>query len=235
MSVPGDNRRGALLSASLMCARLAELGVEVERLERAGVDSFHVDVMDGHFVPNIALSLDTVAAIRPLTRLPIHVHLMTETPERYVQPAADGGADVLFFHLEATHAPLRLAAAIEAAGMSPGMALSPHTVLPDLPELLSLPHVLVMSVEPGFAGQGWVASTPSRVARLREQVGVHCVITVDGNVNEQTIPVMWQAGADNFVGGSSGLFTSPDADYIERAEALRASVGATSRVQGGVT
>lgn len=227
------DRPGPLLSASLMCARLAELGAEVDRLERAGVDSFHIDVMDGHFVPNLALSLSVVGAIRPLTSLPIHVHLMTELPERYVEAAAESGADVVFFHVEATSAPLRLASTIAKRGMAPGIALNPHTALPDLAELLELPHLLVMSVEPGFAGQPFVGSTPERIARLRRRIPADGVITVDGNVNEQTVPAMWIAGADNFVAGSSGLFTAVEADYAERTAALRASVGPT-RVEARV-
>lgn len=226
----GDRR--PQISASLMCARLTELGREVDRLESAGVDSFHVDVMDGHFVPNLALSIDIVSAIRPLTRLPIHLHLMTDAPERYVEPAAAAGVDLVFFHVEATRAPLRLAAMIGSHGMKPGVALNPSTPLPDLAEMLEMPHILVMSVEPGFAGQPLVGSVPERVARLRELMAPSSLITVDGNVNERTMPMMWRAGASNFVSGSSGMFTSPTADYAERIQALRASVSAPTGQAG---
>jgi ribulose-phosphate 3-epimerase len=230
-----NDRVRLLLSASLMCARLAELGPEVRRLDAAGVDSLHVDIMDGHFVPNLALNLDFVRAIRPMTRKPIHVHLMTEDPESYLDGAADAGVDLLFFHLEATTMPLRLAAQIEARGIGAGIALNPSTPLPDLPELLSVPNLLVMAVEPGFAGGSRIRSTPARVAALRER-GYSGSITVDGSIDEETIPPLWHAGANAFVCGSSGLFTSDEADYLERTNALRATITAPARpIHAGVS
>jgi ribulose-phosphate 3-epimerase len=211
-----------------MCARLAELGREVERLEAAGLDALHVDVMDAHFVPSLGLSPDVVRAVRPLTRLPIHVHLMVERPDDQVATVAEAGADILFFHLEATRAPVRLARLIVEHGLVPGLALAPATPLPDSPELLALPHLLVMAVEPGFAGQEWLPSTVGRISQLRARAGPDARLHVDGHVDDTTVGGMWLAGGDAFVCGSTGLFTTPTADYAARATALRAAIAATA-------
>lgn len=212
------------LAASLMCARLTELGAEVGRLEDAGIDAWHVDIMDAHFVPNLALSPDIVRAIRPLTALPIHAHLMVEAPDDQFAALAQAGTDVVFFHLESTRHPVRTAHRIAERGMRPGLAINPTTPLPDAQELLGLPHLLVMAVEPGFAGQAWVPSSVDRVRRLRAVAGEGTQIHVDGHVDVATLGAMYQAGATGFVCGTSGLFTGPDADYAAELARLRAVV-----------
>lgn len=217
----------AELSASLMCARLHELGREVDRLVEAGIDSFHVDLMDGHFVPNLALSPDIVRALRPLTSLPIHIHLMVEQPDLYVEPLAEAGADLVFFHVEATRYPLRLASRMAAAELTPGIAVSAPTPLPELPELLGLGHILVMAVEPGFAGQQWIPSTVDRIRHIRGLVGERTRVVVDGHVAVETVPQMRGAGCDTFVCGTSGLFTGQPQDYGRRVEDLRLAISAS--------
>ena len=221
---------GPLIAASLMCARLDRLGEEVVRLDAAGIDAFHIDVMDGHFVPNLALGAATVRAIRPLTTSPIHVHLMVDSPEAYLAELASAGTDVVFFHLEATRHPLRVAASAEARGLTPGLAISPSTPIPELRELLDLPHLMLMAVEPGFAGGAWVPSSEARVRELRTRAGARTQIHVDGHVDAQTVSAWWAAGATWFVGGSTGLFTGPDADFrtglsVLRSRGLPASTG----------
>jgi ribulose-phosphate 3-epimerase len=220
----------------MMCARLAQLDREVERVEAAGIDALHMDVMDGHFVPNLGFSADAVRAIRPLTRLPIHVHLMVAEPASHIDAFADAGADVVFFHLEATDDPIGLVKRIERAGATPGVAISPRTPLPDVPELFRLPHVIAMTVEPGFAGQPWVATSPQRIAAIRERATDDTRIHADGAVSVRTVPPMWEAGADAFVGGTSGLFTSKDADLAAVLRQLRMAIpGIPAGAGGGQT
>ena len=154
-------------SASLMCAQLDRLGAEAGRLERAGVDSLHVDLMDGHFVPNLAFGPDTVAALRLATRLPIVAHAMVEEPEALVEPLSRAGAQVFIFHLEACRYPGRLIATIEKYGMTPGIALNPATPAAALESVVHVPIVLVMTVEPGFIGQDWIAGSPAACPRTR--------------------------------------------------------------------
>jgi ribulose-phosphate 3-epimerase len=212
------------LSASLMCARLDALGDEVEALEAAGIDGFHLDVMDGHFVPNLALSVDTVAAVRARTSLPLEVHLMVAHPGRYLDALADARADLVFFHLETGDAPRTTAAIIER-GMAAGIAVGPRTPLPRPSEVGPVGDVLVMAVEPGFAGGAWREETPGRVLDASRSFGAGTRIHVDGHADTETGPRSLLAGATGFVCGSSGLFGSDlPGHYAERLAALRAAL-----------
>jgi ribulose-phosphate 3-epimerase len=193
-------------SASLMCARLDRLGEEVTALVEAGIDSFHIDVMDGHFVPNLALTADVVAAIRPLTQLPLEVHLMVEEPGAYVDSMAAAGCDAFIFHMEATRYPRRLMGQVRAGGMRPGVALNPATPVAVLETVADVDLVQVMSVEPGFAGQDWIASSPARVRAIRELCGPRTSILVDGHIDPKTAPLLASAGADAFVCGTGSVF-----------------------------
>jgi ribulose-phosphate 3-epimerase len=157
---------------------------------------------------------------------------MTERPEDRVDEFATAGADVVFFHLEATPSPIRLRRRIERLGMIPGLAIGPTTPLPEVPELLAFPELLLMTVEPGYSGQEWLPSSVHRIERLRGRMPSDARLTVDGHVNERTIRAMAHAGADAFVAGSTGLFTSPSADYGARASALRAAIAESGRVPG---
>ncbi|MCU1491819.1 MAG: ribulose phosphate epimerase [Acidimicrobiaceae bacterium] len=218
--------RGVHLSASIMCGDLGALRDEVCRLEESGVDSLHVDVMDGNFVPNLTFGPDTVRMLREATRLPLHVHMMVTQPERLVAPFADAGADVYLFHVEAEPFPGRLSNQIVNSGMVPGVAINPFTPVGPAADL-ALPYVLVMSVEPGFAGQKWIATTERRVGELREAVGSASVIGIDGNVNLEHAAGARDQGATLFVCGTSSLFGRPNyhAAVDEFRTRLMASAG----------
>jgi ribulose-phosphate 3-epimerase len=194
------------LSPSLACARQDRLGAEIAELVEAGADSFHLDVMDGHFVPNLAFSTDLVAALRPLSSRPFHVHLMVENPDAYVERMASAGCETLIFHIEACRYPRRLMAQIESAGMRPGISINPSTPIAFLESVRDVPLIQVMTVEPGFAGQNWTTASPSRVRAIRELCGPNVAICVDGHINRRTAPMLRQAGAAIFVCGTSALF-----------------------------
>jgi ribulose-phosphate 3-epimerase len=211
-----------------MCAHLGQLAVEAGRLERAGIDSLHVDVMDGHFVPNLSFGPDTVAALRLASQLPIVVHAMVEEPASFVEPMARAGSQTFLFHIEACRYPKRLIANIEAHGMKAGIALNPATPATAIEWLVPLPLVLIMAVEPGFAGQDWIATSPAKVRRVRELCGPDTSIVVDGHVDAATIPILARAGADGFVCGTSSLFRRGhrSADYGAALASIRASLAA---------
>ncbi|MET7970490.1 ribulose-phosphate 3-epimerase [Micromonospora sp. NPDC005305] len=220
----------AELSASLMCARLDRLGEEVVALDRAGVDSFHIDVMDGHFVPNLALTADIVAAVRPLSRLPFQAHLMVEDPAAYLEPLAQAGCDVFIFHAEATPYPRRLMSQIAKHGMRAGVALNPATPVAVLESVADVPFVQIMSVEPGFAGQDWITTSPDRVRAARAICGPDASILVDGHIDRTTAPLLADAGADVFVCGTSSLFRGghDTAAYASALSAMRECLAATT-------
>jgi ribulose-phosphate 3-epimerase len=217
-----------VLSPSLMCARLGHLEAEVERLERAGVGSMHFDVMDGHFVPNLGLSADTVRAVRETSQLPFHVHAMVEDPHRYTDMFARAGADLFIFHLEAARHPLRLMEASGDAGMMAGVAINPATPIEHLRPLLPLQSVLVMTVEPGFAGADFIPGSPERVARARGLCGPTTQIIVDGHIDEQTAPKLAESGADIFVCGTASIF-SGRGDYDEMVDEMSAAIAGSIR------
>jgi ribulose-phosphate 3-epimerase len=231
----GSSERAARerLSPSVMCARLAELGEEIRRLEAAGVGSLHFDVMDGYFVPNLALSPDIIRSLREQSALPFHVHAMVEEPERYVEDLRQAGTDTLLFHVEASAYPHRLIKSIRGAGMIPGVAINPVTPIEYLESLLPLPYVLVMTVEPGFAGGDYIEGSPARVRSIRRLCGDETRIIVDGHINVETAADLAAAGADVFVGGTGSIFNRSDAAgaYGMRVQEL-AGVLAASRWEG---
>ncbi len=202
------------IAASLMCADLTRLAEQVACLEEAGVDLLHFDLMDGGFVPNLALGPGFLRCLRPLTRLPFEAHLMVEQPEVLLSSLAEAGCDRVIVHLEACPLLHRTLQEVHRLGMEAGVALNPATPVDGL--LYVLDHVevvLLMTVDPGFAGQPFVPAVIPKIEAvsnfLRER-GRAVDIEVDGSVNERTIPLLVARGANVLVGGSTGLFTGED-------------------------
>ncbi|ALS21563.1 MULTISPECIES: ribulose-phosphate 3-epimerase [Paenibacillus] len=213
------------IAPSILSADFSMLGQEIADVERGGADWIHVDVMDGHFVPNITLGPLVVEAIRPKTRLPLDVHLMIEEPDRYIPAFAKAGADLISVHTEACvhlHRTLHL---IKEQGVKAGVVLNPATPLSALEHVMDdkLDLVLVMTVNPGFGGQHFITGMLPKIAKLREMLndrGLQDVdIEVDGGINEETAKLAVEAGANVLVAGSA-VFNRPD-----RADAIRAIRG----------
>jgi ribulose-phosphate 3-epimerase len=191
---------------------------EITRLTEAGVQALHLDVMDGHFVPNLTYGLTMVEAFRALTDLPLDVHLMISNPEAYIQRYVEAGADSLTVHIEAVPQPGPLLERIRGTGAGAGIALNPHTPLETIePALESCDLILVMSVEPGFGGQAFEPVALEKLKKLRERLPSAVLLEVDGGVNETTISACAEAGAAMFVTGSA-IFKQ--ADYAESIQRL---------------
>jgi ribulose-phosphate 3-epimerase len=195
------------LAPSILSADFARLGEQIDEVARAGADYIHVDVMDGHFVPNISIGAPVVASIRRVTTLPLDVHLMIEHPERYISQFAQAGADIITVHVEASphlHATIRL---IKELGVKAGVSLNPPTPLGVVEEFL--PHVdlvLVMSVNPGFGGQSFIPETLPRIASVRKILddrGLRAELEVDGGINADNAPDIVKAGANVLAAGNS--------------------------------
>lgn len=220
------------IAPSIMCANLLDLGQEVQELERAGADFFHIDIMDGRFVPNLGLNFDLVRQLRSLTAVPLDVHLMVDTPQDYVSMAETLGASHISFHLEASRNPIRLARAYKAAGVKVGIALNPATPASAMKYLIpEIDYVVVMTVEPGFAGQKFISSMYDKIREIRtmlESAHAGAFIEVDGNLNAETSTRCLACGASILVGGTSSVFRrqhGPHADFISfrnEVERLRA-------------
>ncbi len=188
---------------SVLAADFSRLGEEVRAAEAGGAERIQVDVMDGHFVPNLSMGPGIVAAIRRVTRLPIEVHLMVERPELFLEAFAAAGADLIQAQVESTYQLFRVVQRIRELGKRAGVALNPATPVSALVEIL--PHVEevnVMTVEPGFGGQAFIASSPDKIRRLRE-LAPDIDIEVDGGIDAATAPLAVQAGANVLVAGSS--------------------------------
>lgn len=195
------------LSPSVLSADFGRLAQHVAEAERAGADYVHVDVMDGHFVPNITIGPVVVSALRKATRLPLDVHLMIEAPERYLADFAKAGADILTVHVETCSHLHSAIQQIRALGVKAGVSLNPGTSIHALEEVLPLVDlVLVMSVNPGFAGQSYIPGATQKIRRLREIMdrdGLTAEIEVDGGITVETAPLAVKAGADVLVAGSA--------------------------------
>lgn len=208
------------IAPSILAADFAKLGQEVQDVEKAGADWIHIDVMDGHFVPNISMGAIVVDALRPLTKLPLDVHLMIENPDRYIEEFAKAGADYITVHVEACPHLHRTIQLIRSFGVKPGVVLNPHTPVETIQHVLEdIDLVLFMTVNPGFGGQKFIHSVVPKVAQLAAMVkdrGLSVDIQIDGGINEETIVPCAQAGANVFVAGSA-IFGKED-----RKQALQA-------------
>ncbi|MCB0169187.1 MAG: ribulose-phosphate 3-epimerase [Anaerolineae bacterium] len=195
------------IAPSILSADFARLGDQVKAAEAAGVDYIHVDVMDGHFVPNITIGPLVVKALRPITRLPLDVHLMIEQPERYLADFAAAGADILTVHVETCPHLHRTIQQIKELGVRAGVTLNPATPLNTLEEILpDVDLVLIMSVNPGFGGQSYIPASSAKIARLRamlDAIDSPADLEVDGGVNVETITEVVAAGATVLVAGSA--------------------------------
>ena len=200
------------LAPSILSADFARLGEQVAEVEAAGADRIHVDVMDGHFVPNITIGPLVVRALRRVTRLPLEAHLMITEPDRYLEAFAEAGADGLTVHVEGAIHLHRTLESIVKLGRRVGLALNPATQAAVLEEVLSeLDLVLVMTVDPGFGGQDFIASTVPKIRRIRElidRVRPACELEVDGGIHPATAPLVVEAGARVLVAGSA-VFEDP--------------------------
>jgi ribulose-phosphate 3-epimerase len=195
------------IAPSILSANFAELGNEIKDVEKGGADYIHVDVMDGHFVPNITLGPMIVKAIRPLTTLPLDVHLMIENPSQYIEAFADAGADYITVHVEADPHLHRTIQMIKGKGVKAGVVLNPGTPAESIrPVLQDVDMVLLMTVNPGFGGQSFIPSVVPKIKQIREwanEVNPSLEIEVDGGINPETAAVCAEAGADVFVAGSA--------------------------------
>jgi len=199
------------IAPSMMCADFLDLGIELARFERLGVEWLHVDVMDGRYAPNFTLGIDYCRALQEGCAIPLDIHLMIERPDLHVAPFLELPRPVrLTFHPETLRQPVRLLERLREGGASPGVAIDPGMTLESVRHLLGLvDQVLIMTVNPGYAGQKLIPFTLDKIAEARERLaseGLEAQVSVDGNVSWENIPKMKEAGADIFVAGTSSLF-----------------------------
>lgn len=226
------------IAPSILAADFAELGAAVRAAEAGGADYIHVDVMDGHFVPNITIGPPVVAALRRATTLPLDVHLMIEAPERYLAVFAGAGASILTVHVETCPHLHRTVQAIRDLGVKPGVTLNPATSLESVREILPyVDQVLVMTVNPGFGGQSYIPTMTAKIGRLAAMLdelpdpATRPDIEVDGGIDDRTAREVVAAGATVLVAGTS-VFQHPGGVAAGLRE-LRAAVAATQRTPLG--
>ncbi|MBN2452837.1 MAG: ribulose-phosphate 3-epimerase [Candidatus Omnitrophica bacterium] len=209
--------RKVLIAPSILSADFSRLGEEIKAVEAAGADWIHIDVMDGHFVPNITIGPVVVKSVRPVTKLPFDVHLMIKNPELYVEPFAKAGSDLITFHIEVEEDPVTIIKLIKYFKKKAGISIRPGTDVKAIEKILPMVDlVLVMTVEPGFAGQSFMRDCLLKVTELRKIFTGD--IQVDGGLNDSTVAEAVKAGANVIVAGSSVFGTK---DYARAIQQLR--------------
>ncbi|MGN0529121.1 MAG: ribulose-phosphate 3-epimerase [Eubacterium sp.] len=197
------------ISPSILASDYANLQAELEKCEKAGADLIHIDVMDGHFVPNISIGIPVVEALKKVCGVPFDVHLMISDPLKYAEDFANAGADIICFHIESDSDPVKTVDKILSLGKKAAVAVKPGTDIDGIIPLLDkLSMVLVMTVEPGFGGQSFMESTMPKIEKLRK-IAPDIDIEVDGGINAETVKTASKAGANVFVAGSA-VFKSDD-------------------------
>jgi ribulose-phosphate 3-epimerase len=199
------------IAPSILSADFSRLGEQVAEATKAGADYIHVDVMDGHFVPNITIGPLVVSAVRKCTKLPLDVHLMIESPDKYIQTFADAGADIITVHVEACPHINRTIQFIKSLNRQAGVSLNPGTPLEQISEVLaSVDLILIMTVNPGFGGQAFIPEVLNKITRLSKELKkrkINAELEVDGGINVSTAPEVVKAGAQVLVAGAA-IFNS---------------------------
>ncbi|HHW02930.1 MAG TPA: ribulose-phosphate 3-epimerase [Thermoanaerobacterales bacterium] len=207
------------IAPSILSADFANLGEEVKKVEDAGADLLHIDVMDGHFVPNLTIGPPVISHLKGRTSLPFDVHLMIENPENYIDEYIKAGAQILTVHIEASVHVHRLLSYIRSKGVIPGVALNPGTPLQNLEYILDQAGmVLIMSVNPGFGGQAFIPQMKEKIKALKnmmKSMNLAIPVEVDGGINEKNAKEIAEAGADILVAGSA-IYNAPDPSQVIR-------------------
>ena len=217
------------IAPSILSANFAALGEEIRKVEDAGAHLIHVDVMDGHFVPNITIGPPVVESIRKVTKLPLDVHLMISDPDKYIPAFVEAGADMLTVHAEATVHLDRTLNFIRSQKAGVGVSINPATPISMVEQVLELADMLlIMTVNPGFGGQKFIRYTLEKVRHARQIIEnrrYRCMIEVDGGIDDETLPDVIRAGADVLVAGSAIFHASDSARKVKEMLEIAASVG----------